>query len=95
LAFCSFPPAFWRRQLYSGASRLRQPNGDCLLRRARAVLAFPDVFHFFANKLARLRTRRHALTLVLACAFDCFFFWHNKNVSPPARALDVKDLRRI
>jgi len=89
LALCSLLAAFWRRQLYSGSTRLGETNGDRLLRRASAMFAFPNVFHFFAHKLARLSAGRFALALVLACSFDCFFFWHNKMVSPLAALLDV------
>jgi hypothetical protein len=53
------------------------------------MFAFPNVFHFFAHKLASLSAGRLAFALVLARAFDCFFFWHNKMVSPLAALLDV------
>jgi len=53
------------------------------------VFAFPNVFHFFAHKLASLSAGRFAFALVLARAFDCFFFRHNKIVSPLERRLDV------
>ena len=55
------------------------------------MFAFPDVFHFFAHELARLSGRRFAFALVFARAFTCFFFWHNRNVSPLAGRLDVED----
>jgi hypothetical protein len=48
------------------------------------------VFHFFAHKLACLSGRRFAFARILARAFDWFFFWHNKMVSPLATRLDVK-----
>jgi hypothetical protein len=83
--------AFWRRQLYSGPPRLGQTNGDRLLWRSRAVFAFPNVFHFFAHKLARLSGRRFAFALIFARAFNWFFFWHNKMISPLATRLDVKE----
>jgi hypothetical protein len=54
------------------------------------MLAFPNVFHFFAHKLACLSGRRFAFARILARAFDWFFFWHNKMVSPLATRLDVK-----
>ena len=38
------------------------------------MFAFPNVFHFFAHKLACLSGRRFAFTLILARAFDWFFF---------------------
>src|SRR5262249_16276948 len=66
-----------------------QTNGDRLLRRSGAMFAFPNVFHFFADKLASLGGRRFAFAFVLVRAFDCFFFWHNKMVSPLERCLDV------
>ena len=90
LALCSLLAAFWRRQLDSGSTRLGETNGDRLLRRAGAMLAFPNVFHLFSHKLARLSGRRFAFTLVLPRAFNYFFFWHNKMVSPLAALLDVR-----
>jgi len=95
LALCSLRAAFWRRQIYSGPSRLGQTNGDRLLWRSGAVLAFPDVFHFFAHKLARLSAGRFAFALILARSFNCFFIWHNKMVSPLATRLDVKKRREL
>jgi len=53
------------------------------------MLAFPNVFHFFAHKFACLSGRRFAFTLILARTFNCFFFWHNKMVSPLTVSLDV------
>jgi hypothetical protein len=53
------------------------------------VLAFPNVFHFFAHKLTRLSRRGFAFALVFARPFNCFFFWHIKNVSPLTMPLDV------
>src|SRR5690242_8984759 len=53
------------------------------------MFAFPNVFHFFAHKLASLSAGRFAFALVFACAFHCFFFWHNKMVTPLERNLDV------
>ena len=55
------------------------------------MFAFPNVFHFFAHKLASLSAGRFAFTLILARAFDWFFFWHNKMVSPLATRLYVKE----
>jgi hypothetical protein len=90
LALCSLRAAFWGRQLYSGPPRLGQTNGDSLLWRSGAVFAFPNVFHFFAHKLARLGGRRLAFALIFARALNWFFFWHNKMFSPLAIRLDVK-----
>ena len=55
------------------------------------MFAFPDVVHFFTDKLARLSRRRFAFAFVFSCAFQCFLFWHIKNVSPLATSLDVED----
>jgi hypothetical protein len=53
------------------------------------MLAFPNVFHFFAHKFACLSGRRFAFPLIFARVFNCFFFWHNKMVSPLTTCLDV------
>ena len=53
------------------------------------MLAFANVFHFFAHKLASLSAGRFAFALIFSCSFHCFFFWHNKIVSPLERRLDV------
>ncbi len=55
------------------------------------MFAFSDVFHFFAHKFASLSAGRLAFALVFARAFNCFFFWHNRNVSPLSARLDVQD----
>ena len=57
------------------------------------MLAFSNVFHFFAHKLACLSAGRFPFTLVLARAFNCFFFWHNKMVSPLEERSDVNKKR--
>src|SRR5947209_6185425 len=76
-------------QVNTGSTRLRETNGDRLFRRSGAVFAFPNVFHLFAHELAGLGGRRFAFALVFARAFNRFFFWHNKMVSPLATRLDV------
>jgi hypothetical protein len=38
-----------------------------------------------------LSAGRFAFALVFVRAFNCFFFWHNRNVSPLAARLDVQD----
>jgi hypothetical protein len=58
------------------------------------MFAFPNVFHFFAHKLASLSAGRHAFTLLFARTFNCFFFWHNKMISPLEGRLDVNKKRR-
>jgi hypothetical protein len=89
LALCSLPPTFWRRQFYSGSPRFGETNCDRLFWRAGTMFAFPDMFHFFAHKLTSLSAGRFAFALVFARAFNCFFFWHNKMVSPLEGRLDV------
>jgi hypothetical protein len=56
-----------------------------------AVFAFPNVFHFFAHKLARLSGRRLAFPLIFARAFNYFVFRHNKMITPLERCLDVNN----
>jgi hypothetical protein len=41
-----------------------------------------------------LSAGRFAFALVFARPFNCFFFWHNRNVSPLAARLDVQDYSR-
>jgi hypothetical protein len=53
------------------------------------MFAFPNMFHFLAHELARLRGRSFAFTFIFARPFGCFFFWHNKIISPPTPHLDV------
>src|SRR6478672_1021723 len=91
LAFCPLLAAFWRGQLYSRSPRLGQTNGNCLLWRPGTMLALPNVFHFFAHKLARLSGRRLAFALIFARAFNYVFFWHNKMISPLERCLAVNN----
>jgi hypothetical protein len=79
LSSCSWFTALRGRQLYSSTSCLGQTNGDCLFGRSGTVFALADVFYFFAHKLARLCGDRFAFTLILPCAFDCFFCRHNKS----------------
>ena len=57
-----------RREFHAGAARLGEPDGDGLLRGARAVLALAHVVNLLAHELSRLRGRRLALGLVLASA---------------------------
>ena len=53
------------------------------------MFAFPNVFHFFAHKLASLSAGRFAFALIFARAFNRFFFWHDKMISPLATSLAV------
>ena len=59
------------------------------------MFAFPDVFHFFAHKLAGLSGRRLAFALIFAGAFNYFFFWHNKRITPLATLLDVTKKKQL
>ena len=53
------------------------------------MLAFADVLHFFAHKFSRLRRHRLSLPRVFARPFDCFFFWHNIQISSGVSFLDL------
>src|SRR5213080_3130852 len=59
------PAARRRRKLHAGATGLRQPDGDGLLRRARTVFAFPHVLDLLVHKGAGLRGRRGPFFLQL------------------------------
>src|SRR5438105_2316059 len=57
--------AFFRRlQVHARSARLRQSDGNGLLRRARSMFAAADVMHLLAHELARLRARRLSLALI-------------------------------
>jgi hypothetical protein len=62
--------AFRWRQFHAGATRFRQPDGDRLLWRTRAVFALADVFYFFAHEFTGLRRWRLAFAFVFARPFD-------------------------
>jgi len=42
------------------------------------MFALSDVFHFFADKFARLSGRRFAFAFIFTGAFECFGFWHQE-----------------
>src|SRR5207244_2940068 len=65
-----------RRQIDTGAPCLRQTDGDGLLGRTRSMLAFADVMHLLAHKLAGLCCRCLPLALVLARPLHCLLLWH-------------------
>ena len=52
-----------------------------------------DMFHFLANKFARLGRRRLAFLGIFASTFYRFFFWHNKIVSPLRTVSDVTNTK--
>jgi hypothetical protein len=77
-----FRSRLWR-EFHSRPSRLRQTNGDGLLRRSRTVLALTDVLDLFVDELAGLRGRRLPLPSVGACPFERFLLGHVYRPPPP------------
>ena len=53
------------------------------------MFSFSNMFHFLAHELSRLGARGFAFAFVFTRSFNCFFFWHNKVVSPLVSRLDV------
>ncbi|EFV85206.1 hypothetical protein HMPREF0005_03844, partial [Achromobacter xylosoxidans C54] len=66
-----------RGQVNPSAARLRQADGDGLLGRAHAVLAFAHVVDFLAHEFARLGGWGLALLLVARGALQRFPFRHD------------------
>jgi hypothetical protein len=95
LSLRSFPGAPRRGQFHASTPRLRQANGNGLLRRTRAMFPFADVFHFFADKFAGLCGWRFAFSLVFTGPFDSVLFWHSIKLSPQAGGLDVTKSRAM
>src|SRR6185437_6657311 len=60
----------WRRQVDARAPRFGETDRDRLLRRARAMLAAPDLLHLLADEFAGLRRRGFALPLVAPRPLD-------------------------
>jgi len=58
-----------RAELHPGAARLGKADGDRLLRRAGAVLAFANVANLLADEFARLRGRRFTCARFSSRAF--------------------------
>ena len=80
-------------QRHTGAPRLGQPDGDRLLRRARAVFALPDVLHLLADELTRGGGRCLPRAKVALRLFQRRLTWHEENLptlpmqtSPATRA---------
>src|SRR3954466_12073045 len=65
-----------RRQLDTGSPRFGQADRDRLLGRSPAVLAFADVMHLLADKLARLRGGGLAFAFIAPRSLDRFLFGH-------------------
>jgi hypothetical protein len=64
------------RELHAGPARLREPDGDRLLGRARAVLAPSDVLHLLVHELTGLRGRCLAPAFRLTSTFTCLLLRH-------------------
>lgn len=65
-----------RGQLHACPPGLGESDGDCLLRRCRAMLAFADVMHLFAHELPGLSAGGLAFTRVLTRTVNGLSFWH-------------------
>jgi hypothetical protein len=70
-------PALRRRQFHPRAPRLREPDGDRLLRRPGAMFAFANMVHLLANELSGLRAGSLSFTRVLSRSIDGSFFRHD------------------
>src|SRR5437660_150674 len=57
-------------ELHAGAAGLGETDGDGLLRRARAVLAFADVVNLLADEFTGLRAGRLSGARLFSCAFE-------------------------
>ena len=67
----------WRK-LHPGATRLRQPDGNRLLRGLRPVLPLSDVLDLLVHELAGLGARRLPLARILLRALDDILLWHDR-----------------
>ena len=61
---------FGSSELHSRSACFRQPNRDCLLSIACAVLATANVFHFFMHEFASLRTRGFSFLFIFLGALQ-------------------------
>src|SRR6516164_2700716 len=79
-------------QLHAGTSRLGQPDGNCLLRRLRAMLSFANMMHLFTDKLAGLRTGRFSLLRIVTSSFHyiLFLLLHVPTSSNPTQKRSVR-----
>src|SRR5438045_6814416 len=68
--------AFGRRQFYSSPACFRQSDRDRLPGRTGAMLPFPHVLNFFADKLAGLGTRRFTFFLIFGGPLQRLLFRH-------------------
>src|SRR5205085_1470708 len=65
-----------RSELHPGAARFAQADGDRLLRRARAMLAFTNVMHLLTDELPGLGRRPLAFAAIAPGSFDRCVLWH-------------------
>src|SRR5262249_16172376 len=80
-------PAFGRGKLHPRPPPPREPAGNRLVGRRRAVLAFANVMDLFTHELAGLCRRRLARSPVAPRAPQRFLFWHGFSCAPTRRAL--------
>src|SRR5258705_571385 len=75
------------------APGLRETDGDRLVGRLGAVLAFADVVHLFTNELAGRRGRPLALAEVFLRALEGLLLWHGYLLGHRDSGLRPKALR--
>jgi hypothetical protein len=74
-----------RLQFDASAAGLRQPNRNCLLRRACTVFPFANVIHLFADELARLGRWSPAGAFRRASSLERGFLWHIAHITQVVR----------
>jgi len=77
----------WRK-LYTSPAGFGEAYRDCLLRRTRAMLAFPDMMDLFANKFSSLSGRRFPFSCVFSGPLYSFLIWHTP---PPDHLADFQN----
>jgi hypothetical protein len=68
----------WTSKFHASASRFRESDGNRLLGRSRAVLAFTNVVHLFADEFASLRRWRLSSALVLTGSLHSGLLGHKQ-----------------
>lgn len=76
---------FRRRERHASAPRLREPDRDRLLARARTMLALPDVIHLLAHELASGSARALALLQIPLRSLHGLLFRHHVLLQSTAR----------
>ena len=66
-----------RRKIHPRTSGFREPDGDGLLRGARAMFSRANVLDLFVNEFARLRRCRFSVSLVLSHSGQRYFVRHD------------------